>query len=107
MKPIEVSLENFRQEVLESAEPVLVDFWAPWCRPCLALKPVLESLAADGHKVALVNINDEPEITGHFKVGGVPTLMIFKAGRKLLQTAGMQSKQHLANLMAQAARVAA
>ncbi len=78
--------ETFAQEVLQSEQPVFVDFWAPWCPPCLALKPEVERLAADLQgraKVAFVNVDDEPALASRFQVNSIPALMIVKDGRRV------------------------
>lgn len=78
--------ETFDQEVLRSEQPVLVDFWAPWCPPCMMLKPEVERLAADlagRAKVAFINVDEEPELAGMFGVSSIPALMIVKNGRRV------------------------
>ncbi len=78
------SVESFDREVLRSPLPVLVDFWAPWCPPCMILKPEIERLAADLEgraRVALINVDEEPELAGILGVQCVPALMIVKRGR--------------------------
>jgi thioredoxin 1 len=75
---------TFQSEVLQSDQPVLVDFWAPWCPPCRMLKPELEKLATelDGRaKVAMVNVDEEPGLAEAFRVSSIPALFIVKNGR--------------------------
>lgn len=75
--------ENFEQEVLKSSLPVVVDFWAPWCAPCLAIAPLLESLAqeqGDKLKVARVNVDEQPELAAKYQIRAIPTLYIFNNG---------------------------
>ncbi len=84
--PLHPTVETFDQEVLHSDVPVLVDFWAPWCPPCMMLKPEVERLAEDLRgraKIALVNVDEEPELAGMFDVSSVPALMIVKKGRRV------------------------
>lgn len=79
----EVSDSSFPTEVLESTQPVLVDFWAPWCGPCKALAPHLHSVASEYNerlKVVKVNVDDNPEMAKKYGVRGIPTLLIFKEG---------------------------
>lgn len=79
-----VTKSNFKQEVFEAPETVLVDFFAPWCGPCQALLPIIEKVSANppaGTKIVKVNIDQEPELAGHFEVMSIPTLMVFKNGQ--------------------------
>lgn len=76
-----VGLSNFNAEVLEASEPVLVDFWAAWCAPCRAMKPELEKVAATGVKVVTVDVTEEPELTAHYGISGIPALLVFKNGK--------------------------
>lgn len=84
--PLHPTAENFDEEVLQSDVPVLVDFWAPWCPPCMMLKPELEGLAADlgaRAKIALINVDEEPELAGMFDVSSIPALMIVNKGHRV------------------------
>jgi thioredoxin 1 len=95
----EVSEGTFENEVLQSAEPVLVDFWAPWCGPCRQIAPMIEQLASENSgsvKVVKVNIDDNQEIARQFGVMSIPTLMIFKGGDVFESPfVGVQPKQRL------------
>lgn len=80
------TVESFEEVVLQSDVPVLVDFWAPWCPPCMMLKPELEQLAADlggRAKIALISVDEEPELADKFDVSSLPALMILKRGRRM------------------------
>ena len=79
----EVGQTNFQDEVLGSSEPVLVDFWAPWCGPCKMLSPVVEKVAAAHSgkvKFAKLNTDEHPNLAGQYQVSGIPCLILFKNG---------------------------
>jgi thioredoxin 1 len=80
---IDISKDIWQSEVLDSDQPVLVDFWAPWCGPCKALAPTLDQVAealTGTAKVAKVNTDDNQEIAVEFGIRGIPTLLVFKGG---------------------------
>ncbi|MCH2127245.1 MAG: thioredoxin [Pirellulaceae bacterium] len=90
--------DNFDTEVIQSAEPVLVDFWAPWCGPCRQIAPMIEELAAENQgsiKIGKVNIDDNPEAAQKFGVSSIPTLMLFKSGEVEDRFVGVQPKMRL------------
>ena len=93
---------NFSAEVLNSATPVLVDFWAEWCGPCKMIAPILDEIASeyDGKvKVGKVNIDEEQPIATQYGIRAIPTLLIFKDGEVAEQVVGLRSKRDLkANL---------
>jgi len=93
-----VSDANFDQEVLKSSEPVLVDFFAEWCGPCKAMAPALEQVAADMKgkvKVAKLDVDQNPAVTQKYAIQAMPTLLIFKDGKKVAERVGAltQKKQ--------------
>ena len=101
----ELSSSNFEEEVLKSGQPVLVDFWAPWCGPCRMIGPVVEELAgenADSLKVAKINIDDAQDIAATYGVSSIPTLMIFKNGDVIDRFVGVQPKSRLQEAVDQA-----
>src|SRR3954454_4963417 len=79
---------NWKREVLEAKEPVLVDFWAEWCPPCRAMNPTIESLAQD-FKVCKVNLDTNQELATHFVITSIPALLIFKDGKVIACHAGV------------------
>lgn len=94
----ELSDSNFEAEVLNSAEPVLVDFWAPWCGPCRMIAPVVEELASENAgsaKFAKLNVDNSPNIAARYGVSSIPTLMIFKNGQVVDSFVGVQPKNRL------------
>ena len=96
--PIKVSDVNFKQEVLESSLPVLVDFWAPWCGPCRIIAPIIEELSRDlagSIKVAKLNTDENPGTAMQYKIMGIPTLAIFVNGRMVDQIVGTVPKGHI------------
>jgi thioredoxin 1 len=94
----EVSDANFEKEVLQSSEPVLVDFFAEWCGPCKAMAPALEQVAAElagKVKIAKLDVDQNPDVTQKYRIQAMPTLMIFKNGEVAAQRVGalVQKKQ--------------
>lgn len=98
----QVTDSTFKDEVLESDVPVLVDFWAPWCGPCRMVAPVVEEIADqfEGQiKVLKLNTDENPNIASQYGIRSIPTLMIFKGGQRVDMVVGAVPKTTLANTL--------
>ena len=93
-----VTKENFQEIVLNSAEPILVDFWATWCGPCMMLSPIVAELSKT-HKVGKVNVDEEPELAKQFRIMSIPSLLVFQGGKLIKQSVGYLSLENLQKLM--------
>jgi len=94
MSVVNLTSENFQREVLNSEKPVLVDFWASWCGPCRMVSPLVDQIAEENQevKVGKVDIDDQPELAGAFRVMSIPTLMVFKGGKLYKSAVGARPK---------------
>ena len=100
MATVKVDNSNFQSDVLQSNEPVVVDFWAEWCGPCKMIAPALDEIAAEmaGQvKIAKVNIDENPELAAQFGVRSIPTLLMFKDGELAANMVGAAPKSRLAD----------
>ena len=97
MSAIHINKNNFRNEVLNSEKPVLLDFWAPWCGPCRMVSPIVDEIAAERNdiKVGKVNVDEQPELAGQFGVMSIPTLVVMKGGKVANQMVGARPKSQI------------
>lgn len=98
---MDITLETFEQEVLQSSKPVIVDFWAAWCGPCRMLAPVLEEIAAERSDIKLckVNVDEQQELAIRYGIMSIPTLLIFKNGELTQKSVGVVPKEKILSLL--------
>jgi len=101
-KVVMITKDNFDGEVLKAEMPVLVDFWAKWCGPCMAIGPVIDELSEEYEgkaKICKVNVDNEPELARKFRVMSIPTIIIFKNGEIADKLLGSRSKGEFQELL--------
>ena len=98
----QVTDENFKERVINSELPVLIDFWAPWCGPCRMIAPMVEQLAAQYQgklNVVKINTDEASDTASQYNISAIPTLIIIKDGEVMEQVIGVRSREELANLI--------
>ena len=101
MAIVHLSKDNFKEEVLESKVPVLVDFWATWCGPCQTMGPVVDELSQEltDVKVGKVNVDEQMALAREYKVMSIPTFLVFKEGEVVKRDMGVMSKEEVEGLV--------
>ena len=101
MSAVNIDLNNFHQEVLNSDKPVLLDFWAPWCGPCQMVLPIIEEISAERTdiKVGKINVDENIELAKQFKVMSIPTLVVMENGQMVKRVVGARSKDEILELL--------
>ncbi|MEE1195741.1 MAG: thioredoxin [Lachnospiraceae bacterium] len=101
MSVLKITKENFQKEVIESAQPVLIDFWADWCGPCQMLSPVIDEIASERSdiKVGKINIDEELDLARSFRIMSIPSLVVFENGAAVNKSRGVVSKEEILSLL--------
>lgn len=101
MAALNLTIDNFDQEVLQSDKPVLIDFWAPWCGPCQMVLPIIAELAEEvtDAKICKVNVDENSKLAQKFHVMSIPTLLVIKDGEVVKREVGARSKEEILDML--------
>ncbi len=101
MSYINITNQNFNEEVLQSDKPVLIDFWASWCGPCRMIAPIVEEIAEERSdiKVGKINVDEEPELATRFGIMSIPTLVVMKDGEMVNKLVGARPKNQILDML--------
>ena len=96
-----ITKDNFKSEVLDYKGTVLVDFWADWCGPCRMLSPIVDEVATEnpGIKVGKINVDEQQELSAQFGIMSIPTLLVFKDGKKISESIGLIPKEQIEKML--------
>ena len=101
MSAMNINKNNFQNEVMNSNNPVLLDFWAPWCAPCRMVAPTVEEIASErvDIKVGKINVDEQPELANKFGIMSIPTLVVMKNGKIVQRVSGVRSKNTILEML--------
>ena len=101
MSAVKITKDNFDSQVLHATNPVLLDFWAPWCGPCRMVSPVIDEIAGERTDITVgkINVDEQPELASRFGVMSIPTLVVMKDGKVINQAIGAMGKAQILNML--------